>query len=417
MPDRSRRLQLLAMKLATLARDHGADRRPCRARRVRRRRRAARRDAGVGAGRRRARPRARTGAGLGDPPRGRRPAARRRVRHRGRSPGGRRRSSCPSRCGTPTAERCCRPSPSRCPNDRRLPAEHEAFRELIVAAGATPVVEHGVLIGEVGGLEVCRAVTDADTGAYRLEVGIGAHDREAFQLLHGDEPTATALTQFVASVAPHRAPGAVGHPLNRLARSRALRSRLEAEPDADRRVPRRGRRSTARPRQRQGRRALRRRRATSTGRRPRWCAAPASTSTPCPTPSTPAPRPAPSRAWWPSPPGRTCRSSTSSPPSCAPRAGRRRPAVVGAARRSLIGRCSSGWQTWRTSSSRWRRASPTPRSSTTSGRCATSPAATRTSPRSSRRSAGASSCSTTPARRASCSTTPTATSARCGERS
>jgi hypothetical protein len=92
------------------------------------------------------------------------------------------------------------------------------------------VVEHGVLIGEVGGLEVCRAVTDAATGTHRLEVGIGAHDREAFQLLHGDEPTADALADFVASVSPHRQPGAVGHPLNRLARSRALRARLAAEP-------------------------------------------------------------------------------------------------------------------------------------------------------------------------------------------
>lgn len=111
-----------------------------------------------------------------------------------------------------------------------LPDGHEQFVELIVAAGATPVVEHGVLLGDVGGLEVCRAVTDADTGAARLEVGIGAHDREAFQLLHGDEPTQAALAEFVASVRPHREPAAAGHPLNRLARSRALRARLVAEP-------------------------------------------------------------------------------------------------------------------------------------------------------------------------------------------
>jgi hypothetical protein len=116
------------------------------------------------------------------------------------------------------------------PERAELPVEHGVFRDLIVGAGATPVVEHGVLTGDVVGLEVCRAVTDPDTGAHRLEVGVGAHDREAFQLLHGDEPTATTLREFVASVAPHRAPGAPGHPLNRLARSRALRARLEAEP-------------------------------------------------------------------------------------------------------------------------------------------------------------------------------------------
>lgn len=111
-----------------------------------------------------------------------------------------------------------------------LPAAHDAFRALIEEAGATPVIEHGVLVGEVGGLEVCRAVTDPDTGAHRLEVGIGAHDREAFQLLHGDRPTAEALIDFVASVRPHREPGAPGHPLNRLARARALRARLIERP-------------------------------------------------------------------------------------------------------------------------------------------------------------------------------------------
>ncbi len=116
------------------------------------------------------------------------------------------------------------------PTPPAVPAGQEAFRDLIVSAGATPVVEHGVLIGEVGGLEVCRAVTDPATGAHRLEVGIGAHDREAFQLLHGDRPTAVALTEFVASVRPHREPGAPGHPLNRLARSRALRARLIERP-------------------------------------------------------------------------------------------------------------------------------------------------------------------------------------------
>ncbi len=55
--------------------------------------------------------------------------------------------------------------------------EHEALRELIAAGGAQPVAEHGVLFGEVAGLEVCRVVTDPVTGAARLEVGVGVHDR------------------------------------------------------------------------------------------------------------------------------------------------------------------------------------------------------------------------------------------------
>lgn len=108
--------------------------------------------------------------------------------------------------------------------------EHEALRPLIVAGGAQPVVEHGVLTGEVEGLEVCRAVTDPVSGAARLEVGVGAHDREAFQLLHGDVPTVDALAGVVAVVADARRPGAAGHPLNRLARSRTLRTLLIREP-------------------------------------------------------------------------------------------------------------------------------------------------------------------------------------------
>jgi hypothetical protein len=107
---------------------------------------------------------------------------------------------------------------------------HLTFRDLVVAAGAEPVVEHGVLAGEVAGLEVCRAVTDANTGEARLEVGIGAHDRETFQMLHGARPTLDALRDVVAHVAAHRAAGAPRHPLNLIAASRLLRARLAEHP-------------------------------------------------------------------------------------------------------------------------------------------------------------------------------------------
>ncbi|MEO7371240.1 MAG: hypothetical protein ABIZ69_10265, partial [Ilumatobacteraceae bacterium] len=70
-----------------------------------------------------------------------------------------------------------------------VPIDHEQFRRLIAEAGAMPAVDHGVLIGEVRGLEVCRVVTDPTTGEVRLEVGVGAHDREAFLMLHGARPT------------------------------------------------------------------------------------------------------------------------------------------------------------------------------------------------------------------------------------
>ncbi len=110
------------------------------------------------------------------------------------------------------------------------PVEHEQFRDLIIEGGAMPAVEQGVLVGEVRGLEVCRVVNDRDTGVARLEVGLGRHDREAFQMLHGDVPTVEALAKVVAAVAPHRRHGADPHPLNRLGREQALRARLIDDP-------------------------------------------------------------------------------------------------------------------------------------------------------------------------------------------
>jgi len=102
--------------------------------------------------------------------------------------------------------------------------------EVIAAAGATPVVEHGVLTGEVYGLEMCRAIIDPHLDVVRLEVGVGAHDREAFTLMNGDVPTTEALGKVVAVVRRHRAPNADPHPLNRLVPERALRHRLVQAP-------------------------------------------------------------------------------------------------------------------------------------------------------------------------------------------
>jgi hypothetical protein len=116
------------------------------------------------------------------------------------------------------------------PTPPAAPEEHDQFRALIIEGGAVPAVEHGVLVGEVRGLEVCRVVADQQTGIPRLEVGIGQHDREAFQMLHGDVPTVEALAKVVATVAPHREHGADPHPLNRIGRERALRARLIDDP-------------------------------------------------------------------------------------------------------------------------------------------------------------------------------------------
>ena len=111
------------------------------------------------------------------------------------------------------------------------PDHHEALRSLIVEGGADPIVEHGVLTGEVRGLEVCRVVDDVATGATRLEVGVGAHDREAFQMLHGDVPTVESLARVVDAVRIHRTPTAPPHPLKALGAERLIRWRVEQTPD------------------------------------------------------------------------------------------------------------------------------------------------------------------------------------------
>jgi hypothetical protein len=107
---------------------------------------------------------------------------------------------------------------------------HVDLRELIELGGAEPVVEHGVLAGEVRGLEVCRVVTDTTTGEVRLEVGVGAHDREAFLMIHGGRPTVEALADVVAAVESHRRPGAPFHPLNTLGAERFLRWEVLRDP-------------------------------------------------------------------------------------------------------------------------------------------------------------------------------------------
>jgi len=97
------------------------------------------------------------------------------------------------------------------------------FTDLIVAAGATPVVEHGRLIAEVEGLEVGRVVVD-EHGPH-LEVGVGRFDRETHALLGGQR-----LDDVVRLVARHRTSDAEPHPLKLLAASRWLRSRIVEEP-------------------------------------------------------------------------------------------------------------------------------------------------------------------------------------------
>lgn len=99
-----------------------------------------------------------------------------------------------------------------------------AFADEIAAAGADPVVEHGRLIGEVEGLEVCRVEVDAE-GEPRLAIGVGRFDREAHELLRGD-----TLDVVVDRVRLLRIVDPEPHPLKRWAAGRGLRSRVVRDP-------------------------------------------------------------------------------------------------------------------------------------------------------------------------------------------
>jgi hypothetical protein len=115
-------------------------------------------------------------------------------------------------------------------SERPLAPDHERFVDPIAQGGAEPLVEHGVLSGEVAGLEVCVVVDDPTRGAAVLEVGVGPHDCEAFAMMYPGLSDAEAVRRVVDAVAPHRQPGAEPHPFNRLAAQRLLRHWALAEP-------------------------------------------------------------------------------------------------------------------------------------------------------------------------------------------
>ncbi|NQV96815.1 MAG: hypothetical protein HQ486_03375 [Acidimicrobiaceae bacterium] len=113
---------------------------------------------------------------------------------------------------------------------REISFADELFADFITTAGADLTREHGVLAGEVCGLEVCRVVHD-ELGESRLEIGVGAHDRQIFQLLHGRTASIESLRKVVHEVASKRVVNANPHPLNQLGRERLLRHLLCASPE------------------------------------------------------------------------------------------------------------------------------------------------------------------------------------------
>jgi hypothetical protein len=108
--------------------------------------------------------------------------------------------------------------------------QHTKLAEMFAMAGADTVVEHGVVAAEVAGLEVAR-ITD-ESGEPKIRIGVGTHDRETFRLVHGDTATIDQLRSVVHTVAERRGPGAAPHPLNLLARERAIRHRAIVDPSS-----------------------------------------------------------------------------------------------------------------------------------------------------------------------------------------
>jgi hypothetical protein len=107
---------------------------------------------------------------------------------------------------------------------------HLSFIDLITSVGADAVVEHGIVVGEVRGLEMCRVVDDVVTGEARLEVGMGVNDREAFAMVHGELPTEQAMRNVIEAVAVHREFGANAHPFNQFGAERFHRWRALQDP-------------------------------------------------------------------------------------------------------------------------------------------------------------------------------------------
>ena len=110
--------------------------------------------------------------------------------------------------------------------------EHVAMMDLISSSGADALIEHGIVVGEVRGLEMCRVVDDNYTGESRLEVGMGANDREAFLMVHGELPKEEALRNVIEAVAVHREPDAMVHPFNQFGAERMHRWRALQEPQS-----------------------------------------------------------------------------------------------------------------------------------------------------------------------------------------
>ncbi len=129
--------------------------------------------------------------------------------------------------GSGLADQPARPepiAPAAAPDPRVEP-----LRAVFERAGAESVVEGGVLRAEVLGLEVARAEIDVE--GPRMAVGVGKHDREAQEEIHGRNQGVDQLFEVVRIVTEHRVHDGAGHAAFHLAPERWLRSVVVSRPD------------------------------------------------------------------------------------------------------------------------------------------------------------------------------------------
>jgi hypothetical protein len=115
------------------------------------------------------------------------------------------------------------------PPERAVPADVLAWEPLLRTAGADPVAEHGLLLGEVLGLEVARV--GRDDGGVRAEVGVGQFERELHATRTPGDPSPALLAEAVSAVRRQRRAGVPPHPANQLVPERWLRVLLVARPE------------------------------------------------------------------------------------------------------------------------------------------------------------------------------------------
>ena len=101
----------------------------------------------------------------------------------------------------------------------------------LTSAGLEIVVEHGIVRGEVLGLE-CARIVPTDAGSWSLEVGVGRLDREMSAMMFAHLPPAESVLKAAEYVRRWRYRGATRHPLRDLVLDRWLRAELCADPES-----------------------------------------------------------------------------------------------------------------------------------------------------------------------------------------